>query len=1022
MSGDEEDRRRTEINMFAAMANGDFSSGTFDSNSLGKTVKEDHQEEAAPSSPEPDSMQNIFAQAVSQVDNSGTFNVTSFDKNKQSGDVGRRSNLEAAAAALADDGNRSPTQPVNAATMVLPRSLGVTTTPKKLKARTPMHLQQVYLPRPLFFGASIPPRVVEECRSIVAQAVENDKGGKMTQLPPDIRNLVSVIRTYGNGISILPGEEDTKPSPYVSVFCPKWSEESKVVEPPKATSADDNSPPSAGREGSGTNMTESTDSVTTAAESTQERPEPITAAGQSTAPDEKAAVAVDTNISARDLFSMWARGEDDAGPVDSSSGSPYNKNKSSSSDKAKLERDNNMGSFTRGRAESADNRDRPHPAPDQAKLERDNSMGSFTRGRAESVDNRDRPHPAPGLAKLERDNSMGSLDNRDRPQPVPMSDQDLFSQWARGESPANASSDGLRKSFGGSAVFNDSGGSATFFNNSGTFMNVGGQDEDSDDDSLVGSELKKKVGVNEHLNAALASLEEEWYPSANGEGPVSGVLEDGHELTQMPLTPDGGRSLNNHELMNGCSPLFGVDDSPLPVEADLGIHETRDEQQRSKEQRRNQVIIENCCPQNVFGPLACPNPALNPDDNYSWNSRSTPSQRSPGIPTTVGAAGDRLGVLPSPKTPATRTPKKSPLTDVGGSSSEKVLTSPNSKSSSQKSAFPFQHRTFDSRSRFGWWNVPNEEEDLDTSMIGGNSGDSTDASFDIEDKKEAPLQLPPWEHSALTVLVQTQLEPKPEKLQEQNRPLSHLHPATSLAQALPFLSDRPPSYRYLQIDTQAVGFPALGGEIEPLFCTLAIYHVETLPHSNTDPGTAPIPDLQRCGKITETLNFDVVSDPSIEKRCSGSLWPYDAKKGSLWPHAAKKLVEKLQGTRCGVFPLPSNLNMHNLYAILTVNKVISEGSDFEVYLRPGKSANATKNKEDKVDIELLRARAEKASSQQGKFIMPFAFGVAPLLQVFGADVPVVPSSRAVQIPLFRFSSGHGERQIIDHIMVMLYPR
>jgi hypothetical protein len=81
--------------------------------------------------------------------------------------------------------------------------------------------------------------------------------------------------------------------------------------------------------------------------------------------------------------------------------------------------------------------------------------------------------------------------------------------------------------------------------------------------------------------------------------------------------------------------------------------------------------------------------------------------------------------------------KKSPLTDVGGSSSEKVLTSPNSMSSSQKSAFPFQHRTFDSRSRFGWWNVPNEEEDLDRSMIGGNSGDSTDASFDIEDKKEA---------------------------------------------------------------------------------------------------------------------------------------------------------------------------------------------------------------------------------------------------------------------------------------------
>ena len=109
--------------------------------------------------------------------------------------------------------------------------------------------------------------------------------------------------------------------------------------------------------------------------------------------------------------------------------------------------------------------------------------------------------------------------------------------------------------------------------------------------------------------------------------------------------------------------------------------------------------------------------------------------------------------------------------------------------------------------------------------------------------------------------------------------------------------------------------------------------------------------------------------------------------------------------------------MHNLYAIITVSKVISEGADFEIYLQSQNSKVG-----DSVDLDSLKAKAEKASQQQGRYTMPFAFGVAPLLQVFGGEIPTVACSRAVKIPLFRFSSGQGERQIIDHIMVMLYPR
>lgn len=114
---------------------------------------------------------------------------------------------------------------------------------------------------------------------------------------------------------------------------------------------------------------------------------------------------------------------------------------------------------------------------------------------------------------------------------------------------------------------------------------------------------------------------------------------------------------------------------------------------------------------------------------------------------------------------------------------------------------------------------------------------------------------------------------------------------------------------------------------------------------------------------------------------------------------------------CGVFPLPSNLNVSNLYAVLIVRKILSEDADFDPYLKPRKPLP---------ELEKLKSNAEKACNRHGSFLLPFAFGVVPLLQVFGIDNPVIASSRAVQIPLFQFSDG--ERQIVDHIMVMLFPR
>ena len=148
--------------------------------------------------------------------------------------------------------------------------------------------------------------------------------------------------------------------------------------------------------------------------------------------------------------------------------------------------------------------------------------------------------------------------------------------------------------------------------------------------------------------------------------------------------------------------------------------------------------------------------------------------------------------------------------------------------------------------------------------------------MDESDDTDMPkrLHFPPSHHSANALQVVTELEPTPGSLQKDNLPLSRMHAATSMAQSLPYLSDRPPSLRYIQIDTQAVGFPPLGGEVEPLFCSLGIYNIETVTsgstaggsssnNSGSSVGPAPLPDLQRCGRVTEILNFDVFSDADI---------------------------------------------------------------------------------------------------------------------------------------------------------------
>jgi hypothetical protein len=590
-----------------------------------------------------------------------------------------------------------------------------------------------------------------------------------------------------------------------------------------------------------------------------------------------------------------------------------------------------------------------------------------------------------------------------------ISDQEKFSHWAL---MGSSNHSGFGGSIGESSLRYNNNNSSSHRQGSGSlFLDGGNGNGGSDEDSMIEDEQKTKVGASDNINKALALLSLSENGNARHE-PVSSTEQldlPGIFLSQVP--PDGShqkRPFTNLELTQGCAPLFAVDDPPLPHESDLGLHETREEQQKSAAQKRSHELIDQFVPPNVFGSIACPNVATSPDDcKHVRNPKSTiPRVRSPDKPpkssrSSRGGTDHRRhhggGASSSSSSPLKKSVRYgwwnkhwddenhcTPATAAAAAAATTTSTTLNDAGSPQP-----DDKSANNGSSHGNNNIDNSNND-----IGDPCPDTTDTDS---------WQLPPLHHSATAAphMIHSPLEPTPEQLRRDNLPLSRLHAATSMIQTLPFLSDRSPSLRHLQIDTQAVAFPPIKEEIEPFFCSIAIYNVETVAGTSSK---TPLLDLQRCGRVTEALSFDYAAHETVEARCRTSLWPYGGE------HV---------GTRCGIFPIPSNLNVANLYAVLIVRKVVGGGSlsgaaadsDLDPYLKPGKTWT---------DVERFKASAERASAKNGQILIPFAFGVAPLLQVFGLDNPVVASSRAVQIPLFHFSSG--ERQIFNHIMYMLFPR
>lgn len=273
-----------------------------------------------------------------------------------------------------------------------------------------------------------------------------------------------------------------------------------------------------------------------------------------------------------------------------------------------------------------------------------------------------------------------------------------------------------------------------------------------------------------------------------------------------------------------------------------------------------------------------------------------------------------------------------------------------------------------------------------------------------------------WNHSTVNGTDSTEakmksfLKPTPTQLQKNNLPLSYLPPASTMEPLLPHLSDKSPSMRYLQMDTYEVSFAC--GWIEPLFCSVSIYHIDmdsnlSPPNDSKTNPNSRTRSPPRCGRVTESLWFDYYDhNPDFETDFERSLYPNDS------DGTKKTKSDQNSNTTCGVFPLPSNFNVSNLFVVLIVHKALSEDSDLEPYYRNNPTSPSTKAQHE--ETLKYRQKAKQNTIRNGKILTPFAFGVVALEHVIGSSQKM--NRMLVQIPLFQYPSGKGDIPIIDNIV------
>lgn len=265
-------------------------------------------------------------------------------------------------------------------------------------------------------------------------------------------------------------------------------------------------------------------------------------------------------------------------------------------------------------------------------------------------------------------------------------------------------------------------------------------DAGSDDDSIEAAEERKAVGLNDNMAAAAAMLageEVDYDGDDNDQCGIRTSLCNKAAGGGAKAANKYGRPYSNFELTGGCVPWFSCDDPSLPHESDLGVFETKEDEKRTNQRRREKNIIENLTVPGIMTVPCCPTQCTDVDDSHSWNSREEGVSTGKANNTVLVSLHDGK----SPTSPGSPLRSKAPTYEA---------------------------------SRVGWWNLPDGFEE--TSITPGK--------IRKESKKRRQNSSPtvdvfPALDDPITLDVVTNLWPSPQVLRNNNISAARLHSATS---------------------------------------------------------------------------------------------------------------------------------------------------------------------------------------------------------------------------------------------------
>lgn len=396
------------------------------------------------------------------------------------------SNLDAAVAALTngEDGLRLPE--TNDAP--LPQEVNLRHGPIRPPPEpTPMYNEKVLLPRPLFFGPVLPPRVIKEAREAVADAMKElnldlSQRPRLSQLPPHVRNVVGAVESFGYGIPVFPcdvtDEDSYRGNEYVSTFQPVWGDvaraererlnriyrASQPQEPSPAaseTTLEEAGQTPVTRQAVGDGSSGDVNCSSTAEQepnivgsiSFPERKSPNNVAKSLLLRSKSAPVTgkgpPTPPMSEKDQFLQWARGK----PVSPARNKPNDAVKKSPSNEKDL-----FSQWARGKSASPELdivKARSDTAPDDRDLFSKWAQGSAdqspTVAQNRKVDTMDGKNSDVAVfskwaqagvgespARLTPDEDKADIVSTDKPSPVPIPNKKQFSQWAQGSSPSTS--------------------------------------------------------------------------------------------------------------------------------------------------------------------------------------------------------------------------------------------------------------------------------------------------------------------------------------------------------------------------------------------------------------------------------------------------------------------------------------------------------------------------------------------------------------------------------------------------------